>query len=220
MPTKKTLLPDPIFTLRNTAVTMMRTQYLSFELAMAFNNAYGLKLTRLDDIIINSLPHPCFIYYDEHTWLTYVVLAKPTHPDADTSFDNYDKMLLIRGRDAKAMQQRIYDDIHSRQYGIALGSAVEPDPNDLLKHDQWHHCNILADSVQLIDTFLFGPNDSVTSTLRLTPAEPTLFPLEAPAASSGENKAINNYHKQLGSFLENVFYALQGQLSDEEEEYL
>ena len=74
--------------------------------------------------------------------------------------------------------------------------------------------------MQLIDTFVFGLGDSVTSTLRLTPAEPTLFPLEAPAATSGENKAINNYYKVLKSFLENTFYALQGQLSDEEEEYL
>lgn len=220
MSSKPTYHPDPVFTLRNTVVTMLRTQYLSFELAMDLNRAYNFHFTRLQDITVDKLPHPCFIYYDEPASLTYVIVGCPSLPEPSPVFDNYDKMLLIRGRDAKKIQQHIYDEIHNRHISAIQSNATEPDPTDHLQHTHWQHCNTLANAVRQIDTFHLDPSNKITSTLRMTATEPTLFPLDLLTDTPTESKAVTIYYKQLQTFLEELFLSFQYQLTNEDEENL
>ena len=211
------ILPDPVFKLDDTAIVMLRTQDHAFQLALMLNEAYQLQLSRIDDIYIGDQLFPCFFYHDQPAWLVYILIARPPQTIVDPAFADYDKMLLIRGRDSWRFQQKFYDDIHSRQYGIALGSATEPDASDLLEHSQWEQCNRLAESIQSIDIFGFSPRRDTVSTLRLTNTEPTLFPVEASVAKASENRAIANYHKQLQTFLEQTFKSLQAHLCEEQE---
>lgn len=209
-------LPDPVFTFDDTAIVMLRTGEAAFQLAILLNEAYNLQLSRIDDIYIANSPHPCFFYHDQSSWLAYILIARPTQHEADPAFSDYDKILLIRGRDSWRFQQLLYDDIHSRQYGIALGSATEPDVTNLLKHNQWELCNRLSDSIQRIDIYGFGHRQNV-STLRFADSVPTLFPVDDAAASNAEQRAIASYHKMMQSFLSLTFDALHAHLADEQE---
>ena len=213
------ILPDPVFTFDDTAIVMLRTQDFAFELAILLNEAYNIELSRIDDIYIGDTPYPCFFFHDAAAWLAYLLIARPLHSDVDPAFSNYDKMLLIRGRDSWCFQQTLYDDMRNRRYGNALGPATEPDPSDLLQHYHWEQCNRLSENIQQIDIFGFSSRHQV-STLRLANAEPTLFPVEASVAKASENRAIANYHKQLQQFLSNTFDALSVHLCDEDDAFL
>ena len=210
-------LPDPVFTFDDTAVVMMRTADYAYLLAIMLNETYQLQLSRIDDIYIGDTPYPCFFYHDEPAWLAYILIARPQQYEADPAFADYDKMLLIRGIKSWDFQQTLYDDIHSRSYGIALGPASEPDITDLIEHHHWEQCNILADSIKSIDSFSFSKRRGTSSTLRLTNTEPTLFPVEATTANSSENRAIATYHNTLQDFLDQTFLALQSHLCDEQD---
>ena len=210
-------LPDPVFTFDDTAIVMLRTQDHAFQLALMLNEAYQLQLSRIDDIYIGDQLYPCFFYHDQPAWLVYLLIARPPQTIANPAFADYDKMLLIRGRDSWQFQKTFYDDIHIRQYGITLGSATEPDSYDLLGHYHWEQCNRLAESIQNIDIFGFSRRRDTVSTLRLTNAEPTLFPVEASVAKASENRAIASYHKELQAFLEQTFESLQAHLCDEQQ---
>lgn len=209
-------LLDPVFTFDDTAIAMMRTHDYAYQTAILLNEAYRLQLTRIKDIYIGDTPHPCFFYHDEPAWLVYILIARPQNAIADPAFAEYSRMLLIRGRDSWDFQQRLYDDIHSRHYGIALGPAAEPDPTDLLEHLYWERFNRLAQAVTDIDIYGFGRRAPV-STLRLANSEPTLFPVEATTAKASENRAIASYHKTLQNYLNQTFEALHIHLSEENE---
>lgn len=210
-------LPDPVFTFDDTAIVMLNTQDHAFQLAIMLNEAYQLQLARIDDIYIGDTAYPCFFYHDQAAWLVYTLIARLPKSPADPAFADYDKMLLIRGRDSWRFQQTLYDDIHNRQYGLALGPAIEPDPTDLLQHNHWELCNRLSDNILTIDIFGFSRRRDPISTLRLANAQPTLFPIETTAANASENRAIANYHKQLRTFLDRTFESLQAHLCDEQE---
>ena len=210
------ILENPSFSFYDTAILMLRTQYMSFELAMSLNGAYALRLSRYEEIHINGTPHPCLYYYDTSTWLTYVVIARPTQ-GADPIFNSYDKMLLIRGRDAWKAQQQIYDDVYNRIYGIAHDSIREPDPGNLIEHGQWVQRNIMAKGIEHIDTFCFNPSKETSTTMRPQEDIQTLFPLETPT-NPASDKAVGTYLKHLKSFLSDTFGSLYYYFSDEEEE--
>ena len=212
-------LPDPAFTFDDTAIVMMRTQDYAYQTAILLNEACRLQLSRIRDIYIGDTPHPCFFYHDEPAWLVYILIARPQNSIPDPAFAEYSQMLLIRGRDSWSFQQKLYDDIHSRHYGIAIGSAAEPDPTDLLEHLYWECYNRLAEAITDIDIFGFGRRNSL-STLRLADTQPTLFPVEASVAKASENRAIASYHRTLQDFLNQTFEALHTQLCDEDEAYL
>lgn len=210
------ILENPSFSFHDTAIVMLRTQYMSFELAMALNGAYGLRLSRDEEIDLGGTPHPCLYYYDRCRWLTYVVIARPAQ-GADPIFNSYDKMLLIRGRDAWKAQQQIYDDVYNRIYGIAHDSIREPDPGNLIEHGQWVQRNIMAKGIEHIDTFCFNPAKGTGTTMRPQGDVGTLFPLETPA-DPATDRAVGAYLKRLKAFLSDTFDALYYYFSDEEEE--
>ena len=212
-------LPDPAFSFDDTAIVMMRTQDFAYQTALLLNEAYRLQLSRIRDIYIGNTPHPCFFYHDEPAWLVYILIACPQNVIPDPAFVDYNQMLLIRGRDSWNFQQKLYNDIHIRHYGIALGPAAEPDSTDLLEHLYWERYNRLAEAITDIDIFGFGRRNTL-STLRLAETQPTLFPVEATAAKASENRAIASYHKTLQNFLNQTFEALHIHLCDEDEAYL
>ena len=209
-------LPDPVFTFDDTAVVMMRTNDQAFQLAILLNEAYDLQFSRIDDIYINDTLYPCFLYHDEPAWLVYILIARPSTGEAFPAFANYDKMLLVRGRDSWSFQQTLYDNMRDRRYGNALGTAAEPDPTDLLAHAQWEQLNRLSANLPSIDIFGFSNRRGAFSTLRLAEPEPTLFPVDHPATNSTENRAIADYHKLLQAFLLQTFEALNIHLCDED----
>ena len=207
-------LPDPVFTFDDTAIVMLQTRGPAYQLAIQLNEAYNLQLARIDDIEIDYTPFPCFFFHDEPAWLAYILIARTGDIPA---FADYDKIPLIRGRDAWRFQQTIYDDIHSRRYGMALGPATEPDASDLLEHYHWEQLNQLSDTIHDIDIFGFSRRRPIVSTMRLTNDAPTLFPVEESAARASEQRAIAAYHKLLQSFLTQFFDALHSHLAVEEE---
>ena len=209
-------LPDPVFTFDDTAIVMMRTQDYAYQTAILLNEAYRLRLSRINDIYIGDTPHPCFFYHDEPAWLVYILIAHPQNAIPDPAFAEYSQMLLVRGRDAWRFQQKLYDDVHSRHYGIAIGPAAEPDPTNLIDHLYWERHNRLAEAIPTIDIFGFSHRGTI-STLRLSGSTPTLFPVEASTVNATENRAISGYHKQLQTFLNQTFEALHGHLCDEGE---
>ena len=210
-------LPDPVFTFDDTAIVMMRTGDYAYQLAIMLNETYDLQLACIDDIYIGDTPYPCFFYNDEAAWLAYILISRPQLPDIDPAFTDYDKMLLIRGIKSWSFQKTLYDEIHSRSYGIALGSASEPDATDLIEHHHWGQCNLMAENIKAIDIFDFSSQRGIVSTLRLANNEPTLFPVEATAANNSENRAIATYHNTLKDFLNQTFTALQVHLCDEQD---
>ena len=214
------ILPDPVFSFDDTAVVMMRTNDQAFQLAILLNEAYDLQFSRIDDIYIGDTLYPCFLYHDEPAWLVYILIARPTTADAAPAFAEYDKMLLIRGRDSWNFQQTLYDNMRDRRYGNALGTAAEPDSTDLLAHSQWELRNRLSENVQQIDIFGFSRRREPISTLRLANDEPTLFPVEGTTAKASESRAIADYHKQLQAFLLQTFDALHIHLCDENDTFL
>ena len=210
------VLSDPAFSFEDTAIVMLSTNDHPFQLAISLNESYGLQLARIDDLTIGDLPHPCFFFHNEEARLVYLLIARP-QLEADPAFAEYDKMLLIRGREAWKVQQEIYDDIRNRRYGTAVGSAIEPDASDLLEHSHWEQCNLLAESIQNFDIFGFSSRKGLVSTLRLSDDAPTLFPVDASSTTTTENRAIARYHKTLQEYLEQTFESLQVHLCEEEE---
>jgi hypothetical protein len=210
---RPTILPDPVFTFNDTTIVMLRTRDYAFQLAIFLNEAYLLQLARIDDLYLNDTPYPCFFFHDEAAWLVYILIARPFQTIADPAFGDYDKMLLIRGRDSRRFPKMLYDQMRNRRYGNAIGPAAEPDPTDLVAHRQWEICNQLSESIQQLDMFDFKNPLQPVSTLRLTHVEPTLFPVESSVANATEQRAIANYHRQLQSFLGQTFDALHAHLT-------
>lgn len=213
------ILPDPILTFDDTAILMLGTKFLSYEFALAFNDAYGCQLSRITDIDINNASHPAFFYYSAPQWLAYIVIQRPSQSSPDPAFADYDKIVLIHGRDAWDFQERFYEDMHLRQFGISTGTAAEPDPTDRLEHRHWQLLNRLANGINAIDTFGFSSRRGTSTSLRLHDTEPTLFPLEQPEASATENRAISHYCDLLQQFLSGLFNILPYYLSADKENF-
>ncbi|MBQ6067915.1 MAG: hypothetical protein IJK84_00290 [Bacteroidales bacterium] len=217
---KKTLrrtLHEPAFSFDDTAIIMMRTADYAFQLAIQLNETYLLQLTRIDDLMINNLAYPCFFYYDTPTWLTYILIARPQQPGAYPAFSNYDKILLISGRDSWQFQETFYRNIHSRHSSPAFAQTAEPDATDLLQHRHWEQCNNMANHIHAIDIFGFSSLRGTSSSLRITNQQTTLFPLDDGEMSASELRAIDNYHHHLKDFLTDAFFVLQDILSDEQQ---
>ena len=208
MSKKTTFLPEAIFTFDDTTVVLLKTSFANYQFIMAFNKAYQLELARVDDVVLKDIPYHCFSYYDESARLAYVMIETPTagpaypSPLSETAprppFDYYDKMLLIRGRDAWDFQNRLYHDLTDR--------LPEPDKNDWLIHSDWEHIQLLKEGVFTIDTCSFYSQlEGVRATTLYTgPAE------KMPTATKTQLR-------QLRAFLTTTFDVLQWHLLDEEE---
>lgn len=189
-------LPDAIFTFNDTAAVMFRTTYLNHEFVSALNAAYRLRLSRVADIELKGGDHPCYSYYDEHARLAYVVIGRPVSEDNTGCFGYYDKLLLVRGRDAWDFQQRIYSDLTEPR--------PEPSTDEPLDRQHWEMLNQLNEGAFVLDTFCFGQQGAVTSMY------------SGPIEDMPHKTAV--FIKNLQSFLTSLFDNLQWHLCNEEEE--
>lgn len=160
MPRKKQqtkYLSDSTFTFGDTAIVMFRTAYLNYEFVMHLNTTYNLNLSRVIDIEMSDGSHPCFCFYSEKRRLAFVMLEKPATGTPDKSFVYYDKMLLIRGRDAFDMQQYIFE--------TTQNTLAEPDQLNMLEHRRWVLYNKFSQNIFDTDTFSFNKGREVYTSL-------------------------------------------------------
>lgn len=190
-------LPDATFTFEDTAAVMLRTSFQNHQFVAAFNAAYRLRLSRVDDLRLENGDHPCYSHYDDLARLAYVVVARPAVATGPDSFDYYDKLLLIRGRDAWDFQQRFYADL------------TEPRPapplDEPLARQHWELLNQLNEGVFGLDTFGFSTRQGIATTLHIGPVE--VMP-----------RSTTAYLKRLQAFLSTLFETLQWHLCLEEED--
>lgn len=142
-------LQDSVFKFEDTAMVLIQTNYLNYQFIHAFNQAYRLRMERVDDIELPDGKYPCFLYFNEVSLLTYVVLEVPVAP--------YNLMLLIRGRDAWDFQQLFYKNFTE--------GAPEPDPSDISLHLDWERLNDFQGNLFSVDTFCFSPTRGQSSSL-------------------------------------------------------
>lgn len=196
---KSQFLPEATFTFDDTAIVMLRTNFLNFEFVKALNEACGLQLSRVWDLEVDGANHPCFSHYDEHTRLAYVVLECPPDHSATKEkgdvFEYYDKMLLIRGRDAWDFQTSFHD----------IVSHPRPEPEQPLSHDIWENENNLREGIFVADTFCFSTRRGFSTSLYQGPRDSI-------------PRVITTYSNKLNAFLDKTFNKLQWHLCDEEEE--
>lgn len=192
---KRPFLPDATFQFDETAILMFRTNMLNFEFVSALNQAYDLQLARVDDIPIESACYPCFSQYDPAARLAYVMIERSTQATCSPSFEYYDKLLLIHGRDAWDFQQRIYGDL----------SGVRPEPaaNQILEHMHWQDLNDLNDGIFEAATFCLDEGRGVATSMYA-------------GAADKMPKAIQAYMAKLRKFIGSTFEALEWHLCEEE----
>ena len=178
------LLSDATFTFDDTAVLMLQTQYHNFELAIALNSTYHLRLARVDNEGLQNIIPPCFSFYDDDTNLAYVLIDKPLQHTPDSPFAPYDKMLLIRGVKAWDFQQMLYNDLQMRQ--------PEPDPDNYMDHQHWQQICQLKESIFPTDTFSFSPVTGTQTSL-------------CPNGIVNMPKATAAYLKRLQKYLQKLF---------------
>ena len=154
---------DPVFTLEGTAVVMLKTSFMNHEAAISLNEAYGLALTRIDDLELNNGRYPIYIYYNPASRLSFIMISAPLGGTPNPCFEYYDKMLFIRGRDARQFQQRIYDDLTNPQ--------SEPDSGDPLQHNRWEMLDLLCQGVFEPATVNFTPSGTPVTSLYSGPAD-------------------------------------------------
>lgn len=149
-------LDDPLFSLANSAMSLFNTTLVNFEFAMALNQAYQLHLLRIDDCPVADTNYPCFIYHDRNTLLSFVMLDRPMQLIDDPVFQHYDKMLIVRGRDARQFLQQLYDDTSTR--------LPEPPADEPLRHNHWLALRQLGGTVIDSATFFFQPTGAPLAT--------------------------------------------------------
>ena len=162
-PSPNRYFDDPVFTLDGTAVVMLKTSFLNHEAAISLNEAYGLALTRIDDLDLDDGHYPVYIYHNAAGRLSFIMLAAPLDATTNPCFSYYDKLLFIRGRDARQFQQRLYDDLTMPQ--------PEPTAGDPLLHNRWEMLTLLSQGVFEPATVNFTPSGIPVTSLYNGPAD-------------------------------------------------
>lgn len=107
-------LQDLSFTLEDNAFVLFATRYDIIEFAVRLNHLYDLRLWREEDILLTSDSgfEPCAFYscMDSRRGLFFALIDNPYRNVAGFSVTEYDKILVINGRDAFDMQMSIYED--------------------------------------------------------------------------------------------------------------
>lgn len=188
---------DPVFSFNKSAVVMLNTTFFNFEFAMALNSSYGLKLLRIDDCPVGDAAYPCFIYHDDTTLLSFVMLDRSPSQTSDPVFDLYDKMLIVRGRDALQFQQQFYDDVTTR--------IAEPPADELLQHEHWLALSRMSENIIDAATFSFqSPNGTPLTSLHPDTQQPM-------------PRKLTTYLGRMKQFLTSTFQTFEWHLSNPDE---
>lgn len=188
-------LPDPLFSFENTCVAMLKTSYINFELVMAMNRAYKLDLAHgVNNMEIEGKTYPYFKYEDEDKMLTYILIDKPYMVQKDRVFDYYDKLLLVRGRDAWDFMKILFQHLTSLM--------PKPDEYDLLGTELLNNVNWLKEGIFDINIYRFSSTDQVETTAGI-------------GETSRHSARIPSYVSFLKQFLEEGFVGLMSVLCEE-----
>ncbi len=191
---KNRYFDDPEFKFDNTAIVLLNTSFANYEFVAALNQAYNLSLTRIDDLVLDVTSYPCFIYQDSVAWLYFVMLERSSFTPANAVFEYYDKMLLIRGRDAKYFQQRLYDDLTLPR--------PEPPTDELQLHHRWELLNMLCEGV--FEPVTFNLKDSLGLTQTSLYSGP----------DGAMPRRLQTFISQLRQFLTDAFATFEWHLSN------
>lgn len=103
-------LANHLLSFSETAFLIWETKSRNYIFADWLNRIYRLRLTRQNDLQLpDNTQCAFFLYYDEKAALLYILIDNP-HSGLLADFANYDKIMLINGRDAFEKQQTIYKD--------------------------------------------------------------------------------------------------------------
>lgn len=195
-PTSRRYFDNPLFSFNDTAVILLKTSFMNHEAAISLNEAYSLALTRIDDIELDGGQYPVYIYQNDATRLSYVMLCAPHGGAANPCFDYYDKMVFVRGRDAQQFQRRLYDDLTLPH--------PEPPAADPLGHSHWELLTLLSQGVFEPATVSFARS-----------GEPVTSLYGGPAASMPPK--LQKQLKQLKKFLADLFSTFEWHLTNPDE---
>lgn len=154
---------NPVFNLHDTAVVLFKTSFMNHEAAISLNEAYHLNLTRIDDLTLDGKTYPVYIYHSTASRMSFIMLAEPSSGISNPCFSYYDKMLFIRGRDARQLQRKIYDDLSTPR--------TEPPASELLNHSHWELLNLLNQGIFEPATLTFLPNGTPVTSLYSGPED-------------------------------------------------
>lgn len=197
------IIPDPVFTYDDTAILLFRTHCMHYELAIALNEAYGLSLSRTDDIPLHEVNYPCFVYYDNPSHMAYVMIDSLVEGQADKVFKFYDKLLLVRGIDAWDIQQQFYNDLTSPSAPLSRPNGGAPSYESPAKVQHRRMLDRLSGLVFEPATFCFSDSRGIATSLYGGPVE-------------AMPRATQAYMKSLRRFLDIAFDGLQWHLYDDD----
>lgn len=149
---------EPVFTNMNTTVMMLQTEMENYQLAMALNDAFGLKLMRRDSLVIEGENFPYFTYSDDERMLTYLIINGTEGMRTNEVFAQYDKMLLIRGRDAKTAMNKI----HFEMQNVMVSMPLDINIHDMLEYTHYRYVEALTIHLRKIECFSFSSKQSQT----------------------------------------------------------
>lgn len=189
-------IPSSTFTTDDTAIVLFRTNLQNYQFASAFNDAYRMRLARTRNLILEDGEHPCFLYYSEAARITFVLVDKSSRNEGGDGFpfDYYDKMLLIRGRDAWDMQQRLLKDYTAQQPVL--------DPTEYLKIADLQALTRFYRDVIEMDTCSLNVRRGISTSLWTGPE------VKMP-------RKVNTFLRKMNSFATMLFESLQWHLSPE-----
>lgn len=188
--------PDPTFTTENTSVMLFRTNFQNYEFVMALNDAFGLRLTRIGRQTVAEYRYPYFFYFDEVTKLTYLTFDADHKLRKNDVFSQYDKMLVIRGRDAWKKVLRIYDEI--------MDPSMTHDEEDMFQQIHYENVEALRKGIFIIDGFSFSRKQGPMTTLNHGQSG------SIPKSATTRMNSIKRFTLEVLNYLNKVTYEDEG----------
>lgn len=137
--TMQTSMNEYMLTFSKTAFLLWETQCKNYEFADYLNQLYHIALARQDDLTLSdNTTCPFFFYHDSLSALLYILIENP-RSGIFADFTNYDKIMLINGRDAFDRQNDIYNDYATHPF--------PPPDDDLL---QYQHYQLIQQARQSV----------------------------------------------------------------------
>lgn len=109
------LISDPEFNMDNSGCLLWKTVVPNYEFVAQFNEVFGTDLTRMEEIsIFGNGEFPMFTYVDNVSQFLFFLIDN-VECKMDEALKEYDKIMIINGRDAFEKQIAIYNDYYGEQ---------------------------------------------------------------------------------------------------------
>lgn len=198
---KNVLLDNASFRFEDSRIMTINTQLHDHQLIESLNRIYDIGMTCVQSIDLyfdQSILLPCFCYYNEMRRLTCVMVSQPINGVIPKVFDTYNKMLIVRGRDAERFLENIHDQLSD---GIP-----EPDPTDILAHDNWNLITQLSKEIFESHLFSFDPRTGIKT---------TMFNISGDKMPDRAKKMLNDMKAFIGQLFEIFEWHLSADMQEE-----